>query len=66
MIHISYCLNIELRLEFQRISAQQTQVQMRLRCGSFDGFYCSNIELGGLTWALLSDPIICMHRLTRS
>ncbi len=25
--------------------------------------YCSNIELGGLTWALLSVPMICMRPL---
>ncbi len=29
-------------------------------------WYCSNIELGGLTWALLSVPIMCMKRGARS
>ncbi len=38
------------------------QVSLRLSCGSFHGSYCLNIELAGLTWALLSVPILCMHR----
>jgi hypothetical protein len=38
-----------LRVEFQKISSQQTQVHLRLSCGSAHGSYCSNIELGGLT-----------------
>ncbi len=51
-----------LRVEFQKITAQQTQVHLRLSCGSVHGSYCSNIELGGLTRALLYVPILRMHR----
>jgi len=42
-----------LGLEFQKITAQQTQVHLRLSWGSFHRSYYSNIELGGLTWGLL-------------
>jgi hypothetical protein len=44
---------------FQRITAQQTQVHLRLSWDSVHCSYCSNIELCGLTWALLYDPVIC-------
>jgi hypothetical protein len=37
------------RLEFKRITAQQTQVHLRLSWGSVHGSLCSNIELDGLT-----------------
>ncbi len=56
----------KLRLKFQRITAQQTQVHLRLSWGSVHGSNWSNIELGGLTWALLSVLIICMHRGART
>jgi len=49
-----------LRLEFQRITAQQNQVYLRLSWGSVHCSYFSNIELGGLTWVLLSVPIKCV------
>ncbi len=55
------------RLKFQRITAQQTQVQLRLKLGSVHGLNCSNIELGaGLTWALLSVPVCLEGRGLRS
>ncbi len=39
-------------------TAQQTQVHLRLSCGSVHGSYFSNIGLGGLLYV----PILCMHR----
>ncbi len=42
----------------QRITAQQ--IHLRLSCGSIHGLFCSNIELGGLTWALLPVPHMCI------
>jgi hypothetical protein len=53
------------RLEYQRITEQQTQVHLRLSWGSVHGSYCSNIELGGLNWALLYVLIMWMHRGAR-
>ncbi len=53
------------RLEFQRITPQQTHVHSRSSSGSALGSYLLNIELGGLTWALFSVPIMCMHRGSR-
>jgi hypothetical protein len=43
------------KLEFQRITAQQTQVQLMLSWGSVHmaNIYCSNIEQVGLIWAPL-------------
>jgi hypothetical protein len=38
-----------LRLEFQKITEKQTQMNLRLSWGSVHGPYCLNIELGGLT-----------------
>ncbi len=55
-------LQFDSRREVQRITTQQTQVHLRLSWGSDRGSDCSNIELGGLTWALLYVPIMCMHR----
>jgi hypothetical protein len=52
------------RLEFQSMTAQQTQVHLRLRWGFVRGSFCLNIELGGLTWSLLSVPFKWMHRGT--
>ncbi len=51
-----------LRPKCQRITAEQTRVHPRLSWGSVHGSYCSNIELGGLTWGFLYVPIMCMHR----
>ncbi len=52
------------RQEFQRITAQQTQVHLMLSWGSVHGSYCSNTELGGLTCGLLYVPIMFMHTFT--
>jgi hypothetical protein len=38
-----------LRLKFLRITAQQTQLDLRLSCDSVHGSYCSHIEQVGLT-----------------
>ncbi len=54
-------LDIQQRLEFQRITALQTQVSLRLSWGSVHGSYCSNIEVVGQSWALLCAPIMCMQ-----
>ncbi len=61
----------ELSLEFLGflgITVQQSQIHLSLSWGSFHGSYCSNIELGDLTWAFLNVPIMCMlkERDTRS
>jgi hypothetical protein len=53
------------RLEFQRITAKQTQVHLRLSRGSVHGSCFSNIELGGLNRTVLSVHIMCMHRWAR-
>jgi hypothetical protein len=42
------------------LSAQQTQVYLRLSWGSVHPYY-SNIDLSGLTWALLCVPILCIE-----
>ncbi len=55
--HVTW-LNLHLRLKFQRITAQRTQVHQRLSWGSVHGSCCSNTELGGLTWALFLVPIM--------
>jgi hypothetical protein len=59
-----------LRLEFQRFTAQQTQIDLRSSLGSYHGSFCSNTEQGRLTGALLSVPIICIssdgQRMRRS
>jgi hypothetical protein len=36
--------------------------KLRFTWGSVHVSYCSSIELGGLTWALISVPIMLMHR----
>ena len=55
--HVTW-LNLHLRLKFQRITAQRTQVHQRLSWGHVHGSCCSNTELGGLTWALFLVPIM--------
>jgi hypothetical protein len=60
-----------LRLEFQRIAAQQTGVPLRLCWASVHGSYCSNIEPDGLTrgqnyspwlWDRVSSDIGLLYR----
>jgi hypothetical protein len=50
-----------LRLEIQRVTAQQTRVRLMLDWGSFHGSYCSNVELGVPDWAFFSFRIMCKH-----
>ncbi len=42
------------------LTVQQSLVHLRLSWGSVHGSYFSNIELGGLTLALLCIPILCV------
>ncbi len=43
--------------------SQQTEVDLRLIWDSVQGLYCSNIEQVGLTWALLSDHVMCISSM---
>ncbi len=55
-----------LRLECQRITSQQFQVQPAVELRFCPWLIlCSNIELGGLTRALLYVPIMWTHRVAR-
>jgi hypothetical protein len=48
------------RLKFRRTTVLRKKLGFTR--GSVHGLYCSNFEPGGLTWALLSVPIMRMHR----
>jgi hypothetical protein len=57
-VHELFILWVDVHITEDGLIAQQTKAHLRLSLGSLHGSYCSNIEMGGLTWALLSDPII--------
>ncbi len=63
LFSLSCVYNIHiLRLEFQRIPAQQTQVHPMLSWGSVHGSYCSNTVLDWMAWPELFS--ICLFSLS--